>query len=180
MLVARISKEGAMHKGKLVCGLAGLVFALAVSGGVASAHSTESSVIVFSVENLGDASADCSGALFGLSFDMASPGGPLLGHGVSCVHFFDPPEGCPFGMVGCRDAVHATFTLTFARGTLTAPIVLSEHWLTESTVLQIDRGTVTSGSGEFNGATGSIFCAGTVEFAATSVVPNIVCAVRIS
>jgi len=169
-----------MRKGKLVCGIAGILFALAMSGGAASAHSTGSSVIIFNVQNLGDASADCSGALFGLSFDMASPGGLLLGHGVSCVHFFDPPDGCPFGAIGCRDDVHATFTLSFAQGTLTAPIVLAEHWLTTSTVLQIDRGTVTSGTGEFDGARGSIFCTGTVQFTATSIVPKIVCAVHLS
>jgi hypothetical protein len=167
-----------MQKRKIVCGLAGLVFALALSGGVASAHSSESSVIVFKVANLGG--ADCPGALFALSFDMASPGGSLLGNGVSCVQFVDPPAGCPVGMVGCRDAVYAVFMLTFAQGTgtLTAPIVLNEHWLTESTVLQVDRGTVTSGTGEFDGARGSIFCAGTVDF--TTFVPNIVCVVHLS
>src|SRR5919204_1473639 len=158
MLFALMPKEATVHKRKLVCGLAALVFALALSAGVATAGAT-SRVIVFEVANLGDASADCSGALFGLTFDMVSPGGPALGHGASCIQFFDPPAGCPFGMVGCQDAVHAVFTLTFAEGTLTTPIVLTEHWLTESMVLQVDRGTVSSATGEFTGASGSIFCA---------------------
>jgi hypothetical protein len=78
------------------------------------------------------------------------------------------------------DAVHAIFTLAFARGSLTAPITLNEKWLTESTVLQVDRGTVVAGTGEFSGAHGSIFCAGTVEFTATgAAVPKIVCIVHV-
>jgi hypothetical protein len=179
MLFALITKEGEMRTRKLVCAV-GIVLALALTAGAATAHGARSSVIVFGVQNLSDASAECPSALFGLSFDMVSPGGPLLGRGVSCVEFVEPPEGCAFGAVGCQDAVHATFTLTFARGSLTAPIVLNERWLTESTVLQVDRGTVTSGTGEFNGASGSIFCAGTVRFTATAAVPKIVCVVHLS
>jgi hypothetical protein len=167
-----------MRKRKLFCAGVGIVLALALSAGAAAANGARSPV-VFGVQNLGDASAECPGALFGLSFDMVSPGGALLGQGVSCVHFFEPTDGCPFGAVGCQDAVHATFRLTFAQGSLTAPIVLHESWLTESRVLQIDRGTVSSGTGQFSGASGSIFCAGPIHFTATDAISRIVCVVHL-
>jgi hypothetical protein len=168
-----------MRKRKLFCAGVGIVLALALSGGAATANGARSQGVVFGVQNLGGASAECPDALFGLSFDMVSPRGALLGRGVSCVHFFEPRDGCAFGAVGCRDAVHATFTLEFANGSLTAPIVLHERWLTESRVLQIDRGTVSSGTGQFSGASGSIFCAGTIHFTATDSIPRIICAVHL-
>jgi hypothetical protein len=168
-----------MRKRKLFCAGVGIVLALALSAGAATANGARSQAVVFGVQNLGDASAECPGALFGLSFDMVSPAGALLGRGVSCVHFFEPPDGCPFGAVGCRDAVHATFTLDFAQGSLTAPIVLHEHWLTEGRVLQVDRGTVSSGTGRFSGERGSIFCAGPIHFTATDAISRIVCVVHL-
>src|SRR5262245_3193969 len=80
-------------------------------------------VLVFTVQNLGDGSASCPAPpfWFGLSFDMASPGGSLLGSGVSCVQSIEPPD-C--ASVGCRDTVHAIFTLKLRGGTLRAPMVL--------------------------------------------------------
>jgi hypothetical protein len=168
-----------MRKRKLFCAGVAVVLALALSAGAATANGARSHGVVFSVQNLGDASAECPDALFGLSFDMVSPGGALLGRGVSCVDFFEPPDGCPFGAVGCRDAVHATFTLELADGSLTAPIVLHERWLTESRVRQIDRGTIVSGTGRFTGARGSIFCAGTIHFTATATIPRLICVVHL-
>jgi hypothetical protein len=165
-----------MGKRKILCVVIGLACVLALTAGTARAQDGRTSVIVFTVQNLGDASADCPGSLFGLSFDMVSLRGSLLGKGVSCVQSL---EGCQFA-TGCRDTVDATFTLAFGRGSLTAPVVLNETWLTDTTVLQIDRGTVISGTGDFAGATGSIICAGTVQFTATGVIPRLVCAVRVS
>jgi hypothetical protein len=106
---------------------------------------------------------------------MVSPAGPLLGTGVSCVQSV---EGCQFA-AGCEDTVEAMFTLTFQRGSLTAPVVLSERWLTDTKVRQIDRGTVTSGTGDFAGAEGRLFCAGTLQFTPTGLIPRLLCVVRI-
>jgi hypothetical protein len=137
-------------------------------------------VLVFTVQNLGDGSASCPAPpfLFGLSFDMSSPGGGQLGSGVSCVQSIDPPEGC--ASAGCRDTVHAVFTLALRGGTLTAQMVLHETYLTDTTVLQIDHGTITAGTGNFVGAGGSIGCAGTVTFTPTSVIPKLGCVVRVT
>lgn len=165
-----------MRKRKIISVVVGIACALALTAGTASASDRKPSVIVFTVQNLGDASATCPGSLFGLSFDMVSPAGPLLGTGVSCVRSL---EGCQFA-AGCQDTVHATFTLAFERGSLTAPVVLSERWLTDTTVLQIDRGTVTSGTGDFAGVEGRLFCAGTVRFTPTAVIPSLLCVVHIS
>jgi hypothetical protein len=158
-----------MRRKSVFCVVVGIACLLAVTAGTADASEHPSSVIVFTVANLGP--ADC-----GLSFDMVSPAGDLLGRGVSCIHSIEPPD-C--SSAGCHDTVDATFTLPFTDGSLTAPILLNEHWLSDSLVLQIDRGTVTSGTGAFAGATGSIFCAGTVQFTATAVITKITCVVHL-
>jgi hypothetical protein len=158
-----------MRRKSIGCVVFGVVFLLVLAAGTADASERPPSVIVFTVANLGP--ADC-----GLSFDMVSPAGNLLGRGVSCIHSIQPPD-C--SSAGCRDTVDATFTLPFADGSLAAPILLNEHWLSDSLVLQVDRGTVTSGTGAFAGATGSIFCAGTVQFTATAVITKITCIVHL-
>jgi hypothetical protein len=159
---------------KILHVLAGLACALALGVGTATAaRDARLEVIVFTVHNLGDASAECGG--FGLSFDMVAPGGSLLGGGVSCIQSF---EGCEFA-AGCHATVSATFTLTFEAGTLTAPVVLNEAWPRDSIAMQVDHGTISSGTGEFVGATGSIDCYGTVRFTATDVIPRLTCVVRL-
>jgi hypothetical protein len=158
-----------MRRKSVVCAVVGIASLLALAARTAEASERPSSVIVFTVANLGP--ADC-----GLSFDMVSPAGALLGRGVSCIHSIEPPD-C--SSAGCRDTVDATFTLPFADGSVTAPILLNEHWLSDSSVLQVDRGTVTSGTGAFAGTTGTIFCAGTVQFTATAVITKITCVVHL-
>src|SRR5262245_45894392 len=161
--------------------IAGLLAALAGSAQASVDNGNrQPRVLVFTVQNLGDGSASCPAPpfLFGLSFDMASPGGSQLGSGVSCVQSIQPPEGC--AAAGCRDTVHAIFTLSLPGGTLTAPMVLHETYLTDATVLQLDYGTITSGTGNFAGAMGSIGCAGTVTFTSTSVIPRLVCVVHVT
>lgn len=160
---------------KILYLVVGLACVLALSAGTARADGGHST-IVFSVQNLGDASASCPDSLFGLSFDMVAPAGSLLGSGVSCVQSL---EGCQFA-AGCHDTVHADFTLDFARGSLTAPVVLDETWLTDTTVLQLDHGTITSGTGDFAGASGSIDCAGTLRFTDTGLEPRLLCVVHLS
>jgi hypothetical protein len=161
---------------------AGLVALLAGLAGSADARvengNRQPKVLVFTVQNLGTASCPAPPFLFGLSFDMASPAGGQLGSGVSCVQSVDPPEGC--ASAGCRDTVHAIFTLSFRGGTLTAAMVLHEKHLTDATVLQVDHGTITSGTGDFAGARGSIGCAGTVTFTPTSVIPKLACVVHVT
>ena len=156
--------------------IAALACVLTLTAGTARAHGNKPSLIVFTVQNLGDGSAACQGSLFGLTFDMASPGGGPLGSGLSCVQSL---EGCQFA-AGCHDTVDATFTLGLRRGTVTAPVVLNETWLTDTTVLQLDHGTITSGTGDFAGAAGSIHCAGTLRFTDMDVIPSLVCIVRLT
>jgi hypothetical protein len=162
-----------MTKQKIVSVVVGVVCALAMTSGTASANP---SVIVFNVQNLGDASAACPGSLFGLSFDMVAPRGPLLGNGVSCVRSI---EGCQFA-AGCHDTVDATFALDFGQGSLSAQVILNETWLTDTKVLQIDKGTVSAGTGDFAGAQGSLLCVGTLQFTTTAVIPKLVCVLRIN
>ena len=154
--------------------LVGLLCALVLTSATASAHPGKPTTIVFTVQNLGF--AGCDGGLFALTFDLTALDGDQLGQGVSCVHV---PSDCP-PVAGCRGVVQATFTLTFARGSLTAPVALHELWLSESTILQVTQGKVTSGTGIFAGATGSIGCVGTVRFTETDVIPKIVCVVRVT
>ncbi len=162
--------------------LVALTFALALSAGTANAHHGKPTVIVFTVQSIGfttcpDSDSDPdSEPDFGLSFPMTSPGGSLLGQGVSCLRSF---EGCQF-QAGCRNTIHATFTLDFGRGSLTAPVVLDERWLTDTTVLQLTSGAISSGTGDFAGADGSILCAGIVRFTETDLIPRIVCVVRLN
>jgi hypothetical protein len=160
---------------KVLCVVVGLACALALTAGSARARDGKPSMVVFTVQHLGDASAACPGFVFGLSFDMVAPGDGLLGSGVSCV--YSPPT-C-FGTAGCQDTVGAIFELAFGHGSVTADVSLNERWLTDSTVLQLDHGTITSGTGDFAGATGSLDCAGTLQFTATDVIPRLLCVVRV-
>ena len=153
---------------------AGLTCAVALTAGTAGAHDGKPSLIVFTVQNIGDGTSACpQGSLFGLSFDMVL-GRAQLGTGLSCVRSV---EGC--GTAGCRQTINTTFTLDFLRGTLTAPMVLNELWLTDSKVFTRDHGTISSGTGAFAGAKGSIDCVGTIQFTATAPIPKLVCLVRL-
>jgi hypothetical protein len=147
---------------KITCGLVALVCALAVGAGAARADDDddERSRIVFSAENIGEASAACPGALFGLSFDMVSLRGEPLGTGRTCVHSFD---GCSFA-AGCHARMRTTFTLDFAQGSLTASVRLREVWSTDFSFVQRGKGRITAGTGEFTGARGWIKGGGTGAF----------------
>src|SRR5262245_45539828 len=141
------------------------MFALAAVGAVlpGGAGATPASKIVFSVQNVGDAGAACGG--FGLSFDMVSPAGSLLGRGRSCIGSF---EGCDPSVAfrpGCHATIGVTFVLDFADGSLTAPMTLREVYPDPVTVRQHGEGHVSDGSGGFAGARGVVEGGGTLVFA---------------
>jgi hypothetical protein len=159
---------------KIVCFLAALACAVAATAAPVQARAAAPPVIVFSIQNLGDGTAACPGAVFGLSFDLRSPAGSLLGSGVSCVHSIPTCQSA-----GCHEAIDATFTLRFGNGSLVAPVVLDERWLTDSLVVQLTTGRIASGAGAFADAKGSINCVGTVQFTAAGAIPKLVCIVRL-
>ena len=111
----------------------------------------------------------------GVAFDMESPGGASLGTGATCVQSI---VGCQFA-AGCADIKRGTFTLDFGRGSVTGPIVLREMWLTDARVLQIDNGAISSGTGDFAGASGSVTCAGLIQYTAGGALPSVGCAVTL-
>ena len=136
--------------------------ASALIPGVAQARDRERSTIAFSVENPGDATPACApDDLFGISFDMVSLRGAALGSGRSCVHAI---EGCfPFRPF-CRQTLHATFTLDFKRGSLTAPMRLREILPTEASFIQHGKGRIATGTGDFAGAHGRVAGGGVGAF----------------
>ena len=130
----------------------------------AGARDSEAEKIVFSVQNLGDASGACDGALFGLSFDMVSPDGSVLGTGRSCV---GSSVGCDPSVdfhPGCHDTIGTTFVLDFADGSLVAPMTLREQYPDPVTVRQHGEGRVSGGTGAYAGASGVVEGGGTVVF----------------
>ena len=104
--------------------------------------------------------------LFRIPFDMASLGGKPLGTGQSCVHSI---VGCDPLVPFCHQTVDATFTLAFARGTVTAPMTLHEVLPTESLTLQRGKGRISSGTGAYARARGSVEGGGFLEFTETGV-----------
>lgn len=157
--------------------LVGLVCLLALGAGSAHANVGDRSTIVFSVQNLGDASEACPGDWFGLSFDMVSPEGAPLGTGVSCVHSID--EGCVPFVPECRQIVRATFTLDFGRGTITAPMTLRETLHSEASFTQRGTGRIEEGTGDFADARGRVKGGGSVTFTDQALVGEIVYAVHL-
>jgi hypothetical protein len=161
---------------KIICVVVVLVSVFALTAGAARADGDERSRIVFRVENVGDASAACGDALFGLSFDMVSRRGVPLGSGMTCVHSFD---GCSFA-AGCRATLGATFTLDFAHGSLTAAMALREIWPTNFSFIQRGKGPITGGTGEFEDARGRVKGGGTGVFTDRGVDPDLVYVVRLT
>lgn len=156
--------------------LLGLACALALTAGSARADDGGTTRIVFSAENVGDASAACGDALFGLSFDMVSPAGDLLGSGRSCVHSID---GCDPFIPGCRQTVRSTFHLDFGRGSLTVPMKLRELWPTESSFRQRAKGKISGGTGDFADARGHVKGGGAGAFTDQGFVGDFVYVVRL-
>ena len=156
--------------------LVALACALALTAGSARAHDGGPSRIVFSPENVGDASAACVDALFGLSFDMVSPAGDLLGSGRSCVHSID---GCSPFVPGCRQTLRATFELDFGRGSLTVPMKLREVLPTETSFRQRAKGKISGGTGDFANVRGHVKGGGAGAFTDQGLVGDFVYVVRL-
>jgi hypothetical protein len=158
---------------RTLCALAAVASALAP--GAAQAHDGDRTTIAFEVQNIGDGTASCSPEdLFGISFDMVSPDGAPLGSGRSCVHSID---GCfPFAAF-CRQTVRATFTLDFARGSVTAPMRLREVLPTETSFIQRGKGKIAASTGDFAGARGRVHGGGAGAFTDQGFVGELVYAV---
>ena len=88
---------------------------------------------------------------------MVSLGGKPLGTGQSCVHSI---VGCDPLVPFCHQTVDATFTLAFARGTVTAPMTLHEVLPTESLTSSEAR-AASPGTGAYARARGSVEGGGT-------------------
>jgi hypothetical protein len=154
--------------------LAGIVCALALTAGAAHADGGDRETITFSVQNVGP--ADCPEALFGLSFDLVSPAGNALGTGTSCVRSID---GCEPFVAGCRQTVHAVFTLDFGRGSLTVPMKLREVWPTESSLTQRGTGRIAGGTGDFVDARGRVKGGGALAFTEQGLASEVVYTVHL-
>jgi hypothetical protein len=153
------------------------VAAVVLAAGSAQAHGPDRSTIAFTIQNVGDATSACSESLFGLSFDMVSPAGALLGTGRSCVHSID--DGCAVFAVGCRQIVRATFTLDFGRGSLTVPMKLREVFVTESSLTQRGTGKIAAGTGAFSEARGRLKGGGTVAFTEQGIAADLIYVVHL-
>jgi hypothetical protein len=145
---------------KILCTIAALACGLALAA--APAHASDRT-IPFEVR-LADRTVTCADPLdLPLPFDMVSLGGKPLGTGTSCVH---SPVFCT---PACRQTVDATWTLEFARGSLTVPMTLHELHPNDSLILQQGKGSIASGTGAFARARGSVAGGGYLEFTATGV-----------
>lgn len=161
---------------KLLLILVTFAFGLTAVTTASGARTPQPQLISFSIQNVGDGSESCPGALFGISFDMVSPTDARLGSGVSCIRTFD---GCNF-LAGCRDTIGSEWLISFEQGDIRAPVVIGELWPTDNTVIQFDHGTVGGGSGSFEGVAGSITCAGAITFTDTATVPRLACLVHLA
>src|SRR5207302_1799602 len=92
--------------------------------------------------------------------------GAPAGNGTSCIL---STTGCDPFFVGCHQVTKAIFTFNLARGSVSAPMTLHETFVTDSSVLQLGAGRISSGTGAFAGAHGSIVGGGLVTFTATGV-----------
>jgi hypothetical protein len=103
----------------------------------------------------------CPGALFGFALGVSSPEGSPLGTGRSCVESI---HGCEPFTAFCRRTVRSTLTLDLARGSLTAPLKLTEVLPTEGSFLQVGSGRVSAGTGAYSTAEGRIAGGGAGAF----------------
>ena len=153
---------------------AALAFGLALAAAPAQASDR---TILFEVRLDLERPVSCAeGGLFGLGFDMVSPGGALLGTGKSCVRAM---EGCEPFTPFCRLTRDATFTLDFGRGSVTAPMTLREVQPAEGTFVQRGKGRIASGTGELAGARGHVDGGGVIAFTANGVQSAVFYAVRL-
>jgi hypothetical protein len=142
-----------------------LIVAAALAGTPAAARTDhDPQRIVVGIPSVGFGGAE--GCLFVLEFPLVSRAGAQVGEGMGCITAFAASE-CPDGAVpGCRETVLSTLTFDFAgRGSLTAPSTFEQIWLSESSVAFSSKGRITSATGEFSGAKGTLKGRGTIDFA---------------
>lgn len=132
--------------------------------------------IVAAVQDIGFEPPTAACELGTITFSLVGLDGRPKGTGVSCIHSI---VGCDPFFVGCQATALVDFTLTFAQGSITAPVVIKEVWRTETTVAQRVKGRISSGTGAFTDARGSIKCRGGLQFTETGVIPNLICVVRV-
>jgi hypothetical protein len=146
------------------------LLALAAAGTVAAATPTHAAntTIVTKIANLqfGATIADCD-PFAGITFDLESPAGSGIGHGTGCITG-DVSE-CPNGPVpGCHETVSSTLTFTLnGKGTLVAPSTFRQVDLVSGLPFR-STGEITSGTGEFAGATGIVNGQGVIFFDGTT------------
>lgn len=158
---------------KLALALMAVATLAAGAGTAAAADRDERHTLTLAIENvqIGEPTADCPAAtLFAISFSLVSVAGETVGDGVACVQSL---AGCDPFVVGCSQVAQSVFVFHLPGGSITADMTLHETFLTESTILQIAFGRITSGTGVYAGATGRIFGGGLATFAATGVVPRL-------
>jgi hypothetical protein len=161
-------------KRKITSVLVGLACALALAAGSAQAdvdHANKK--IVVAVDEIGFLEPTAACELGTITFALVPRASRPHGSGASCIHRID---GCSFA-AGCRATVFADFTFSFPQGSVTAPMLLKEVWPTATFVRQRARGRISSGTGAFAGARGSIKCRGTIDFS-VGADPDVVCTVR--
>jgi hypothetical protein len=134
----------------------------AVMTAAAAAHPLQTAIVT-KVENLefGATIPDCfPGA--GITFDLASPAGANIGEGTGCIT--GSSSNCPDGPVpGCHETTYSTLTFTFeGRGTVVAPSTFRQTDLPNGLAFR-STGDITSGTGEFAAATGTLSGQGVIS-----------------
>jgi hypothetical protein len=110
-----------------------------------------------------------------VAFDLFSESGDPAGTGTACIKMV---EGCSFS-AGCRDVATSVFTLRVEGGSVTARMSLDELWLSDTTMLQVGKGKIRSGTGDFARAQGRVEGGGIVRFADSEIESGLVYAIRI-
>jgi hypothetical protein len=159
---------------KALAVITALAALLALAAGSARASGHDHTKTVYAIENIGFELPSAACELGVITFSLVGPGGAQAGTGASCIHDI---VGCSF-LAGCRDTVFADFTFAFPNGSVTAPVELDEVWETDTFVTQRAKGKISSGTGAYAGAKGSIKCAGSIEFTATALDPDLACTLR--
>ena len=147
----------------IITGLACLL-ALGAAATAAAANTT----IVTKIANLQfGATIEACDPFAGITFDLESPAGTQIGQGTGCITG-DVSE-CPDGPVpGCHETVYSTLTFTLnGRGTLVAPSTFQQVDLTNGLPFR-STGAITSGTGEFVGAAGTVRGQGVIFFDGTT------------
>jgi hypothetical protein len=131
-----------------------LAVALATVVAAAPVAHARRTTIVAKVANLqfGQTIQDCDPG-DGVTFDLASPSGAEIGSGTGCITGF-ASDCAP--LPGCHETVNSTLTLIFdGRGAVVAPSLFQQTDLPNGLSFR-STGDITSGTGEFAGATGVV------------------------